>query len=740
MSMTELSSSELEQVFANALKMHQSGNLDQAESLYGQVIAAEPRHFDALNLLGVIALQTNRAERAAELLGRAIAVSDKVADVHNNMGEVHRRLGRADSALTHFERATEIEPTFTAARLNLARMLILANRQDEALAQFRKVLESEPTNVQAKSAIADWLYLNGQLNEAAANYQETIIAAPTFVSAQVNLASIKLAQGDFATALTIAMRLLQKETLPQARLLFADSLAELRPVPNQPEIRRFLTAAIRETWARPSRLSAAASTLAKTNVVIANLLASIKAPNAKELDAGALLAPQSIAALANDGLLIAHLETMEIADVELERALTVLRFLILNLAAAENAPIGPEHIQFCAALARQCYINNYVFTTSQIEIDLVAQLKTALTQSIANGKPLRPLMIIAFAAYRPLRDIAGAEALANASLPSPIQGLVQQQVIEPATEQKLAAALPALTPIDDETSLAVRQQYEESPYPTWGTVEPVIASSFDERMQRMFPLTYVPIAKANPGILIAGCGTGRQSIEAALSFPDAKLLAIDLSLASLGYAARKTQEMGIRNLEYAHADILRLSDISTDYDVIESSGVLHHLRDPLQGWDALLSRLRPGGAMRIGLYSKSARHNVNVARDFVQKGGYQSTPEGIRACRQTLVASKDPALQWMTYSTDFFTTSSCRDLLFHVQEHQFTLPEIKTYLARKNLTLLGFDSLPAAFFTDYRAKFPGDTAMTNLDHWHSFEEKHPQMFGGMYQFWIQKPR
>ena len=75
------------------------------------------------------------------------------------------------------------------------------------------------------------------------------------------------------------------------------------------------------------------------------------------------------------------------------------------------------------------------------------------------------------------------------------------------------------------------------------------------------------------------------------------MLAVDLSLSSLCYAKRKTRELGLTNITYAQADILRLGTLPRRFDVIESSGVLHHLADPLAGWRVLLSLLRPGGFM-----------------------------------------------------------------------------------------------------------------------------------------------
>src|ERR1051325_8984636 len=84
-------------------------------------------------------------------------------------------------------------------------------------------------------------------------------------------------------------------------------------------------------------------------------------------------------------------------------------------------------------------------------------------------------------------------------------------------------------------------------------------------------------------ILIAGCGTGKHPFWIAQCFPDARILAIDLSRANLAYARRKTREEGLPNIEYGQADILKLAGIGRIFDRIDAVGVLHHLADPEAG-------------------------------------------------------------------------------------------------------------------------------------------------------------
>ena len=84
---------------------------------------------------------------------------------------------------------------------------------------------------------------------------------------------------------------------------------------------------------------------------------------------------------------------------------------------------------------------------------------------------------------------------------------------------------------------------------------------------------YKIIKNENLDILIAGCGTGQHAIEESIKFKNSNLVAIDLSFKSLSFAKRKTNELGIDNIEYLQGDILDLEKLQKNYDLIESSGV-----------------------------------------------------------------------------------------------------------------------------------------------------------------------
>jgi len=182
--------------------------------------------------------------------------------------------------------------------------------------------------------------------------------------------------------------------------------------------------------------------------------------------------------------------------------------------------------------------------------------------------------------------------------------------------------------------------------------------------------------------------------------------------------------------------------LNRTFDVIVTSGVLHHLADPFEGWRILLARLRPGGFMNLGLYSELARSHVIAARELIALRAYPGTPEGIRRFRREVTApGASPELQSLSSvlseTPEFFSTSECRDLLFHVQEHRLTLTQIESFLSQCNLRFLGFELEPSVL-QRYRARFADDPAAIDLRNWARFEADNPRTFVAMYNFWIQR--
>jgi SAM-dependent methyltransferase len=577
------------ELVAHAERLRHQRQAEQAEIVCNKVLAREPAHADALNLLGLLLQESGRHRLAVKTLSKAIAGDPFNAASHYNIGAAYQTLGRTGEAVQHFNDAIAF-----GTRENPPEKLIL---------------------------------------------QSPVIAA--------------------------------------------------------------CISRIEERWPLP-------------------------------IPSDELFSPTALAEIADDLFLRCALATVLLRGVGLERLLAPLRAKLLGSAHADllgTKPIEPVLVPLLAALAQQCFTNEYIFVQSEEETRRSVQLCDLLLQKSVGRETIPAHLIGAVAAYFPLHQLPAAALLLQRAWPEKVAGLIRQQLREPFVEREDHRQIRALTPVDDAVSLQVMNQYEENPYPRW-TSNPLAALARDRRADAE--------AEGVEKILIAGCGSGRHSLEVAQRFPEAQILAVDISLPGLAYARRKTREARLNNVDYAQADILKLGTLGRSFDRIEAVGVLHHLAEPEFGWRVLLSLLRPNGVMRIGLYSETARQAVIEARGLIAERGYRPTTEDIHKYRQEILRDYDKRRWWrLIESGDFYSISGCRDLLFNVMEHRFTIPRIKAFLDEQNLSFLGFDPEPG-ILEKFQKQFPDAAALTDLDTWHVFETENPQAFRFMYVFCVRK--
>jgi SAM-dependent methyltransferase len=426
-----------------------------------------------------------------------------------------------------------------------------------------------------------------------------------------------------------------------------------------------------------------------------------------------------------DPLLLRLMQDALIRDAALEALLVAARRAALEGRATPLPAL--------VAIAHQCFNAEYLFDVSAAEEERVAAMR-----------PRSDAELALYASYRPLHGLPEAEKLAARLAGTPLASLARRQILEPLEERRLREAMPRAA-LAGGASRAVQAQYEENPYPRWlRTQTSFEEASLAELLRELFPRAALEgLAAVAPRCLVAGCGTGQNAIATARRFRGARVLAIDLSLASLAYAERKTRELGIGNIEYRQADLLAAGALPGRFDLIEASGVLHHLAEPFAGLAALAAALEPGGVLRVGLYSRTGRRNVARARELIAAEGHAATPAGIRACRAAIRAraGADPLLASIARNEDFFSMSGCRDLLFHVQETSFELPEVAALVGRLGLEFLGFEFPDGgATAAAYRARFPADAAMADFANWHALEQERPDSFARMYQFWLRARR
>ncbi|MBD9355281.1 class I SAM-dependent methyltransferase [Methylomonas albis] len=433
-----------------------------------------------------------------------------------------------------------------------------------------------------------------------------------------------------------------------------------------------------------------------------------------------------------------------------ETALRRLRkALLLTYAApgpaAESTRPGKLEWEFIGALAHYSWLTEYASAEDEQERTVVGLLRQQLEAGLSlPSEPSWQPALAYYAMYRSGLELSDCRAVFTQA------SVIWKPYLQPLirdwraclAERVLAAEIDSLTAIGGNISELVRRQYEENPFPRWQQ-DPVAhqrltarrwLASFAHDLQ--LPIEF----DGQVDVLTAGCGTGLEPISLVRQIQTGRYLALDLSRASLAYAKRMATQLGLADaIDFKQADITQLADFSEQFDLITASGVLHHLQNPLEGWRILTGLLKPGGIMLVSLYSEAARQTVVRARTLIAEHGWEATPERMRQFRQAILAGEYEALKPLLQWRDFYNLSMFRDLVFHVNEHRYSLPKIEQQLAELGLCFVSMRGLPMPLQAMYQAGFPQDSHGASLANWARFEEQHPNAFAAMYGLVLQKP-
>jgi len=185
-----------------ALRHHQAGNLQTAESIYQQILQLEPDNPEALHLLGVSAYQQQHYEKAYTLIRQALAGKPNFADAHSNLGNVLREMGRLEEAEKSFRKAIDGNPKFTMAHYNLGNVLISQEKFKEASQSFERAIATNPRLTEAYINRGIALKELGRLKEAEVSYRKALALKPDLALVHFNLGNVLLEMGspDKATA------------------------------------------------------------------------------------------------------------------------------------------------------------------------------------------------------------------------------------------------------------------------------------------------------------------------------------------------------------------------------------------------------------------------------------------------------------------------------------------------------------------------------------------------------------
>ena len=684
-----------EEKLSKLLEYYQFGQYDDAEKLAISITQEFPEHQFSWKVLGVVLGQTGRIFEAINANQIAIKLAPQDAEAHNNLGNTLKEIGKLEESQASCRQAILLKPNFAEAHSNLGNVLKELGKLEESQASYTQAVVLKPNFAEAHYNLGITYKELGRFDKACSLYIQAINLNKDFTDAYINL------------------------SLVIKNFKFTSSDPKLYPI-----LINILKA---ENTMRPQDMASCILSLLNHDPLIKDLLTKKYVKNLKEFNS-------NLEALDKLPLLHHLMRVCPLSDLQFEKFFMIMRsFIIMNLDKIE---ISPELINFISTLCLQCFINEYAYFESDEEIQLINELETKIKQTIMQSRQPEKIKILCLATYRPLHKYDWSQKLEALDK---LKEVKNRLIEEPINEKEILKDIKILGDISNKISCKVRNQYEENPYPRW--IKPaipkkpkLIAEVCNELELHLNSEDIKDVIA--PKLLIAGCGTGQHSIEAASYYLDCKVIAVDLSLASLAYAKRKTTELEISNLSYLQADILNLNKLESEFDIIESAGVLHHMDEPMAGWRVLTNLLKTGGLMKIGLYSELARQHIVKVQNEISLMNIGTSETDIRKFRRSLIESSDKNYQLLNTSSDFFNLSTLRDLIFHVKEHRFTLPQIKNCLYELGLKFCGF--INKDVILNFRELNGKDANIYDLELWDKYEKINPQSFKGMYQFWCQK--
>ncbi len=703
---------------------------DKAIKLYEKCAKSFPNHIYSKLNLSFLHYKLNHLEKAEILIEEAIKLKPKLPNGYCIRGLILKKLNKYDESKLSLDKAIELDKNYFDAYINLGLLNKDYNKYNEAEKYYLKALE-----INNKSAIAHLnlgaCYKEKQdLEKAIFHTKMAIELDNKLENCYLNLATIYNQIGDYKKSLSLTKKelLLNKHSEVSYQLI-----SEL-----------IKKGALLNTSEKENR-ELLKNLLNRKDISHRELFGNIKTLINKEI---------------LEELSILESEVYEnnefnsfIKDKELVKALSLLIFcsplwekvlgnirknILLNYSDKDK--ISNSILNFTIGLGSQCFLNEYVYYISADEKNKLKELK-----KIINNNKNQEYKLAIISCYQSLSSINDKIINLNAykSNNKEFNNLLNLQFKELNDEKKISKEIKKRGTIKDSTSKEVKNQYELNPYPRWRYNSYVKENKLNfisvinsEISPNTIKTNSVQLTNKKINILIAGCGTGIQIIEAS-RYSNCEITAIDLSNSSISYAKRKVGEYGLRNINFIEMDLLELSSLNKRFDLIECSGVLHHMNDPTKGLSNLFDVLEPKGFLKLGLYSKYAREEILKARKLIKEKDIKPNVDGIRNFRNDILNGEIKQLNEITNWSDFYSTSMCRDLCFHSHENCYSLIEIKNLLKVSNLEFLGF-TLSKDIRDKYQINNKDKDSLKNLELWDKFEKLNPNSFREMYQFWARK--
>ncbi len=434
----------------------------------------------------------------------------------------------------------------------------------------------------------------------------------------------------------------------------------------------------------------------------------------------------------NEELFKLILKKCFIIDLDLEFYLTKLRKKLLKKFLSKiDYQFFMKIYHFLIVFAEQNFFNEFIYDESGEEKKLLKKLEN----KIKKKDSICELSVLLISLYKPLNksDYLQTKLDDYVSKSNEFNEFLKYVYHDPKKDKQTSISIKSISTFSNKTSKLIKSQYEENPFPRWRyTLRPIEGTDINELTKKFSQTIF-----KEPKILIAGCGTGQQALTWS-SYKNSQIYAVDLSRESLAYAIRKAEEKNIKNVNFYHLDLLDLELLNEKFDLIISTGCLHHMEKPEDGLESLVNVLKPEGLIYLGLYSERARFEIEWTRKYIQKRKINVSEKNMRAFRTKMLNSKNQKFQSIKGLLDFYSLSNFRDLLFNYTEHTYDLIEIKKLIESKKLSFAGFNEMNPNFLNLFKAHFPNVKKESLLESWDKFEKIHPRTFLGMYKFWVKK--
>jgi len=703
---------------------------EKAIVFYNKAIKSDPKNHKTLCNLGSILKREGEYRDAIQNYEGALKLVPTNVSILQELGNLFYIVGDFISAIEKYKMAININPSSGELYYNMGVAYGEQGAFEDSIAAYRNAINLDSRTGEAYNNLGVIYERQGALEHAIKAFTNSTKSMPNYAIAYINLGRVLQKQGKLGQAIgSYYKALLTQPESTEALYYFGNSLKDIKFTEKHTKFIDLISQVLdKKTLCRPKDL-------VKAGISLINLeqpMVEFKEKFKKTTDCLDVNLPYEN--LTKIPLFLHLMKIVPLPNLEIEEMLVKLRArFTLGILDYE---ISKDELTFLSALANQCFINEYLYPVTQSERLAIKNIEKIVSK-ISNEKRQPPShLVLCLATYKPLYEYHWCK---NLKLQNDISEVYHQQLMEIELENDINKNIDVLGCITDDTSLAVMKQYEESPYPRWVNLglrqKPASISQLTQELG--LKLTSGDITKVMaPHILVAGCGTGQHSISTARKFAACNVLAIDLSKSSLAYAQRKTQELGISNIKYLQADILNLKALNKSFDIVESTGVLHHMENPIEGWRALADSLNEGGLMRIALYSDLARQALSRLQGNIQKKQIKNDIQEIKQTRDEIIKKGGEDLTMLAATNDFYSTSSIRDLLFHAKEHRYTIPQIKEHLFKLKMAFCGFEN--SNIVSKFRQTYTNSHDLYNLDAWHKFEKNNPSTFLGMYQFWGQK--